>query len=65
VDWCAQRLAKFKIPRYIEYINSLPKTTTFKVKKIVLINEKPDLTVGHGTGLQARPEFSCYLIEDM
>ena len=46
IDWCAQRLAKFKIPRYIEYINSLPKTTTFKVKKIVLINEKPDLTVG-------------------
>jgi len=31
---------------YIEYINNLPKTTTFKVKKIVLINEKPDLTVG-------------------
>jgi acyl-coenzyme A synthetase/AMP-(fatty) acid ligase len=46
VDWCAQRMAKFKIPRYVEYIHSLPKTTTFKVKKIVLIDEKPDLTVG-------------------
>ncbi len=45
-DWCSQRLAKFKVPLYIEYISSLPKTTTFKVKKNVLISEKPDLTMG-------------------
>lgn len=46
VQWCAQRMAKFKVPRYIEYRESIPKTNTLKVKKNVLINEKPDLTEG-------------------
>jgi acyl-CoA synthetase (AMP-forming)/AMP-acid ligase II len=46
VAWCLERLAKFKVPRYVEYIDSLPKTPTQKVKKILLIQAKKDLTEG-------------------
>lgn len=33
IDWCTGRLAPFKIPRYIEFIDSLPETPTAKVQK--------------------------------
>jgi acyl-coenzyme A synthetase/AMP-(fatty) acid ligase len=46
VAWCLERLAKFKVPRYVEYIDSLPKTPTQKVKKVLLIQAKKDLTEG-------------------
>jgi acyl-CoA synthetase (AMP-forming)/AMP-acid ligase II len=46
VEWCLERLAKFKVPRYVEYIDSLPKTPTQKVKKVLLIQAKKDLTEG-------------------
>ncbi len=46
VSWCQDQLAKFKIPRYIEYIDQLPKTNTQKVRKIELIEAKTDLTIG-------------------
>lgn len=45
-DWCAERLARFKVPRYIEFRESLPKTPTQKVEKYVLRREKADLTEG-------------------
>jgi acyl-CoA synthetase (AMP-forming)/AMP-acid ligase II len=31
--YCAERLAKFKVPKYIEFIDSLPRTPTGKVLK--------------------------------
>ena len=46
VEWCEARLAKFKVPRYIEFRESLPKTPTQKVEKYVLRREKTDLTEG-------------------
>ncbi|MEA1961988.1 MAG: AMP-binding protein, partial [Bacillota bacterium] len=46
IAWCEQKLAKFKIPRYIEYRNSLPKTETQKIQKNILKQEKDDLTTG-------------------
>jgi carnitine-CoA ligase len=33
VAWCAERLAPFKVPRYVEVVTSLPKTPTSKVEK--------------------------------
>lgn len=44
--YCAQRLAAFKVPRYIEYRDSFPLTDSQRVQKKVLIAEKPDLRVG-------------------
>lgn len=43
ISWCSERLAKFKIPRYLEYRDSLPKTATQKIQKNVLKQEKSDL----------------------
>jgi len=33
VDWCARRLAPFKVPRFVQYADALPKTPTQKVEK--------------------------------
>lgn len=44
VAYCSEKLAKFKVPRYIEYRTGFPRTgVTGKVKKRELINEKSDL----------------------
>jgi crotonobetaine/carnitine-CoA ligase len=43
INWCEERLAYFKIPRYIEFRKDLPKTETQKIKKLVLKKEKDDL----------------------
>ncbi len=31
--WCAERMADYKVPRYIQIVDSLPKTATQKVEK--------------------------------
>jgi crotonobetaine/carnitine-CoA ligase len=36
VDWCLERLADFKIPRYIEFREQLPKTPSQRVAKYLL-----------------------------
>lgn len=46
VEWCGDRMAKFKVPRYIEYRDGLPKTETQKIHKALLKKEKSDLTTG-------------------
>jgi acyl-coenzyme A synthetase/AMP-(fatty) acid ligase len=45
VKWCEERLARFKLPRYIEYRDHLPKTETQKIQKAVLRREKLDLAI--------------------
>ena len=42
--WCEERLAYFKVPRYVEYRESFPRTPTEKVQKQALKTERPDLT---------------------
>ncbi|MHB8830177.1 MAG: AMP-binding enzyme, partial [Syntrophales bacterium] len=46
IAWCEEHLAYFKIPRYIEFRENLPKTATQKIQKVVLKKEKADLTEG-------------------
>jgi crotonobetaine/carnitine-CoA ligase len=36
IDWCAERLPKFMIPRYLEIVPRLPKTPSEKVQKVAL-----------------------------
>jgi crotonobetaine/carnitine-CoA ligase len=55
VGWCEQRLAYFKVPRYVEYREELPRTPTEKVQKQVLKTERPDLTIGCYDRLAAEP----------
>ena len=44
--WCAERLADFKVPRYIEFRDDFPRTPTGKIQKNILRSEKKDLTEG-------------------
>lgn len=37
VEWCDERLARFMIPRYWEFVDELPKTASQKVQKSALI----------------------------
>lgn len=45
-NFCAGRLAYYKIPRYWEYRNELPRTPSERVAKHVLRDEKEDLREG-------------------
>lgn len=33
IEWCDERLPKFMVPRYLEFIDELPKTSNEKIKK--------------------------------
>ncbi|MGF7162961.1 crotonobetaine/carnitine-CoA ligase [Rhodoligotrophos appendicifer] len=39
-DFCAQKLARFKVPRYLAYRGPLPKTPSEKIAKQVLLREE-------------------------
>lgn len=42
--WCEEKLADFKVPRYLEFRLSLPKTSTLRIPKHLLRQEPLDLT---------------------
>jgi carnitine-CoA ligase len=44
--FCENNMAAFKVPRYFEFRDSLPKTPSERVQKRKLIEEKQDLTQG-------------------
>jgi crotonobetaine/carnitine-CoA ligase len=56
VQWCAGRLAPFKIPRYIEIRTDLPRTPTQRIAKHLLKGERQDLTAGCYDRLAAERE---------
>lgn len=35
-DYCKDKIAHFKIPRYVEFVNEYPKTTSGKIQKFRL-----------------------------
>ena len=44
--WCAEHLAAFKVPRYVEFRDSFPRTPSLRVRKEVLRAEREDLIEG-------------------
>ena len=46
VLWCSERLAYFKVPRYVELREDLPRTPSLRVRKDVLRQEREDPTEG-------------------
>jgi crotonobetaine/carnitine-CoA ligase len=52
---CAAGLARFKVPRFLEYRASLPKTPSEKIAKHVLLAERADLRAGAIDRLARRP----------
>ncbi|MFC1798294.1 ATP-dependent acyl-CoA ligase [Thermodesulfobacteriota bacterium] len=45
-EWCEKKIARFKVPRYLELRKSFPKTPSHRVEKYKLRQEKKDLTEG-------------------
>lgn len=43
---CATQLARFKVPRFLEYREALPKTPSQKIAKHLLVGERGDLRAG-------------------
>ena len=58
IHWCADHLAYFKVPRYIEVRDELPRTPSLRVRKDVLRQEREDLIAGcfdrEAAGIQIR-----------
>ncbi len=46
VHWCAEHLAYFKVPRYVEMRDDLPRTPSLRVRKDLLRQEREDLIEG-------------------
>jgi acyl-CoA synthetase (AMP-forming)/AMP-acid ligase II len=47
IEFCLDRLADFKVPRYIEYCDQdFPRTPTGKIQKLKILSEKEDLNEG-------------------
>ena len=46
IYWCADRLAYFKVPRYVEIREDLPRTPSLRVRKDLLRQEDEDPTQG-------------------
>jgi acyl-CoA synthetase (AMP-forming)/AMP-acid ligase II len=46
IEFCKESMAVFKIPRYLEFRGSLPKTPSERIQKRKLIEEKLNLTEG-------------------
>ena len=40
IDWCKDRLASFKIPRFVQFRKDIPKTVTEKIQKAVIKKEE-------------------------
>ena len=46
VYWCAENLAYFKVPRYLEVREELPRTPSLRVRKDLLRQERDNLIEG-------------------
>ena len=46
VYWCAENMAYFKVPRYLEIRDELPRTPSLRVRKDMLRQERADLISG-------------------
>ncbi len=48
IDFCAEKIARFKRPRMIKFVDSLPKTAVGKIQKTVI---KEEYWRGHGSNI--------------
>jgi crotonobetaine/carnitine-CoA ligase len=46
ISWCAEKLADFKIPRFVEIRDNFPKSTIGRIQKNLLKTEKQNLVEG-------------------
>ena len=53
-EHCAKNLARFKIPRYVEFVEEFPRTPSLKIKKSAFLSVKEDLRVGSFDRVEGR-----------
>ena len=53
-QWCRERLAPQKVPRFVCFVDQLPHTPTHKVAKEQLRKDKS--LIGRAVDLQSRPQ---------
>jgi crotonobetaine/carnitine-CoA ligase len=46
IAWCSERLAEFKVPRFLEYRKQFPKSAIGRIQKNILRQERDDPMVG-------------------
>jgi crotonobetaine/carnitine-CoA ligase len=51
---CERNLARFKVPRYLEYVDDFPRTPSEKVRKSALMEAKSDLRTGSFDAVEGR-----------
>lgn len=44
IAYCLEKIAKFKVPRYIEYVQKFPRSASEKIQKNILVSKKKDLS---------------------
>lgn len=54
IDHCLRNLARFKVPRYLEYVADFPRTPGNKIKKSDLVAAKADLRNGSYDAVEGR-----------
>lgn len=47
IDWCKEHLANFKVPRYVQFRDNLPKTPTQRIAKYILKQEEDLIESSH------------------
>jgi crotonobetaine/carnitine-CoA ligase len=58
IEYCRDRLAKHKVPRYVEYRTDFPRTPSMRVKKSALLEEADDLAAGAWDRDREMPNWS-------
>lgn len=54
LDHCAERLARFKLPRFIAFVDEFPYTPSEKIAKHVLVRDAGDLRAGAYDAVEGR-----------
>jgi acyl-CoA synthetase (AMP-forming)/AMP-acid ligase II len=49
IAWCRERIANYKVPRFVEVVDALPATASGKVQKFILREEAAGLVRPGGT----------------
>ena len=58
-EHCAKNLARFKIPRYVEFVEEFPRTPSLKIKKSAWLSVKEDLRVGSFDRVEGAVAVDC------
>jgi acyl-CoA synthetase (AMP-forming)/AMP-acid ligase II len=56
-EWCSEKLARIKVPRYVAIVDELPQNRSFRVEKFKLKSRTSEL-VDAAHDFEAKPQGS-------